>query len=136
MTAGVVRVNGRGRYAGLGFVGCAKGSRGGRAQGAGPRTRRGQGLFRDGADQEQLVRATVFYGLGGFTQSLIFGIDIALWDLKGKLPGGRSMTSSAARRSTAPALSHLLGREALEEFGIRDVKIAVPYGPDARQGGE
>ena len=47
----------------------------------------GRSVFETELIQEQLYRASIFYGRGGFTQSIISAIDIALWDAKGKLLG-------------------------------------------------
>ena len=86
MTAGVIRITVEDGTQGLGFVGCAKGSAAAVALEEQVRALVvGKDCFGTELIQEQLVRATVFYGLGGFTQSLISGIDIALWDVKGKL---------------------------------------------------
>jgi L-rhamnonate dehydratase len=131
MSAGVVRVTAEDGTEGLGFVG---GGKAGAARVALEEQVRdlvvGKDCFATELISEQLFRATVFYGLGGFTQSLISGIDIALWDLKGKLLerpvydllGGKTMSRLRPYLTSWDA-------DALEEFGIRDVKIAMPNGP-------
>jgi L-rhamnonate dehydratase len=77
-----------------------------------------------------LRKASLAYGRGGIVEELISGIDIALWDLRGKLygwPYWRAFGDSA--RSTLPVYYTGNDPTALAEFGIRDMKIAVPYGP-------
>lgn len=131
MTAGVVRVTVEDGTQGLGFVGCAKASAAAVALDEQVRALVvGKDCFATELIQEQLFRATVFYGLGGFTQALISGIDIALWDVKGKLTGRPVYDLLGGR--TAEALRPYLtswDAEALERFGVRDVKLAMPYGP-------
>jgi L-rhamnonate dehydratase len=85
---------------------------------------------------EQLQRATIFYGQGGVAQALISGIDIALWDIKGKLCG-RPCYDLMGGRTRAVLRPYLTSwdSDALEAFGIRDVKIAMPYGPAAGEAG-
>jgi L-rhamnonate dehydratase len=90
----------------------------------------GCSVFDTGLVYEQLTRATVFYGRGGLVQCLISGIDLALWDAKGKLLqqpvynliGGKGQESlDVYYTGNDPA--------ALAEFGLKRMKIAMPYGP-------
>ncbi len=80
--------------------------------------------------QEQLYRASIFYGRGGLTQAVISGIDLALWDARGRLAGKpvRALLGGAARSELR---AYYTGNDpqALRDFGIRDMKIAIPYGP-------
>lgn len=81
--------------------------------------------------QEQLYRASIFYGRGGLTQAALSGIDLACWDARGQqagLPVARMLAGAAARDSLRV---YYTGNDpsALAEFGIRDMKVAVPYGP-------
>lgn len=81
--------------------------------------------------QEQLYRATIFYGRGGLTQAALSGIDLACWDARGKqagLPVARLLAGETAR---AALPVYYTGNDpgALAAFGIRDMKVAVPYGP-------
>ena len=131
MTAGVVRVTVEDGTYGLGFVG------GGKASAAvnvlDEQVRHlvvGKDCFQTELISEQLYRATIFYGQGGIAQALISGIDIALWDLKGKILG-RPVYDLLGGRTSAALRPYLTSfdADALERFGIRDVKIAVPYGP-------
>ena len=131
MTAGVIRITVEDGTYGLGFVGCGKAAAAAVALDEQVRDLVvGKDCFETELIQEQLFRATVFYGLGGFTQSLISGIDIALWDLKGKLLG-RPVYDLLGGKTADHLLPYLTSwdAKALEEFGIRDVKIAIPYGP-------
>jgi L-alanine-DL-glutamate epimerase-like enolase superfamily enzyme len=96
----------------------------------------GKDCFQTELISEQLYRATVMYGIGGIAADLMSGIDIALWDLKGKLLqrpvydllGGRT------RDHLRPYLTSW-DAKALDEFGIRDVKVAMPFGPAAGEEG-
>jgi L-rhamnonate dehydratase len=131
MTAGVVRVTVEDGQYGLGFVGGSKASAA--AQVLHEQVRHllvGRDCFETELISEQLYRATIFYGQGGIAQALISGIDVALWDLKGKLLQ-RPVYDLLGGRTTDALRPYLTSfdAEALEQFGIRDVKIAIPYGP-------
>jgi L-rhamnonate dehydratase len=90
----------------------------------------GKSVFDTELIQDQLYRASIFYGRGGFTQSIISAIDIALWDAKGKLLGQPVYNLlGGASRSEIPVYYTGYDPEALKAFGIRDMKIAIPYGP-------
>lgn len=131
MTAGVVEITVEDGTVGYGFVG------GGRANA-------GQTLIEDQFRSlligkscfdtelifDQLTRASVFYGHGGIPMATISGIDIALWDLKGKVMGMPiyDLLGGKGTQDLAPYLT-TWSPHAIEEFGINDVKIAVPYGP-------
>lgn len=45
----------------------------------------GKSLYDTELIQEQVYRASIYDGRGGFSQSIISAIDIALWDAKGKV---------------------------------------------------
>ena len=80
--------------------------------------------------QEQLYRASVFYGRGGLAQCIISGIDIAMWDAKGKLLGHPVYNLLGGKtRELLPTYYTGNDPNALAEFQITDMKIAVPYGP-------
>lgn len=80
--------------------------------------------------QEQLLRATIPYGRGGLVQQVISGIDIAAWDALGKSTGKPcwALLGGTPRR-TLPVYYTGNAPEALAPFGIRNMKIAMPYGP-------
>lgn len=137
LSAGVVEVEAEDGSVGYGFVG------GGRAN-AGrtliddqfARLVVGKNCFDTELIFDQLVRASGFYGHGGIPMASISGIDIALWDLKGKLLG-RPVYDLLGGKGTPELKPYLTtwSPKAIEEFGIRDVKIAVPYGPSHGQAG-
>ncbi len=137
MTAGVVEITAEDGTVGYGFVG------GGRANAA--RTILddqfrsmlvGKNCFDSELIFDQLTRASVFFGHGGIPMAAISGIDIALWDLKGKLMGKPvyDLLGGKGTEDLSPYLTTWSPR-AIEEFGINDVKIAVPFGPSHGEAG-
>jgi L-rhamnonate dehydratase len=80
--------------------------------------------------QEQLLRATVFYGRGGLVNCLISGIDLALWDAKGRLLK-QPVYNLIGGKGHEDMDVYYTGNDpsALAEFGLNRMKIAVPYGP-------
>lgn len=131
LSAGVVTVTTEDGTQGHGFVG------GGKASAAVPMLDEqlrdllvGKNCFQTELIQEQLFRASIFYGMGGPVQALISGIDIALWDIKGKLLGRPvyDLLGGATRPFLRPYLTSW-DASSLEKFGIRDIKLALPYGP-------
>ena len=131
LSAGVVVITVENGTQGLGFVGIGK------ATVAGPMLDKqirdlalGKNCFDTELIQEQLFRASISYGQGGVAQALISGIYIALWDLKGKLL--QQPVYDLLGGATLPCLRPYLttwDAGALEKFGVRDVKLAMPYGP-------
>ena len=90
----------------------------------------GKSVFETELIQEQLYRASIFYGRGGFTQSIISAIDIALWDAKGKLleqPVYNLL--GGASRLELPVYYTGYDPGAVRKFGIHNMKIAIPCGP-------
>jgi len=100
-------------------------------------------IFLQGADPfateliwEQCFRASQYHGRKGAALSAISGIDIALWDVKGKalrkpvyeLIGGKT-------KERVRAYATGIYTERHKEMGFRDVKIPVRYGPaDGKEG--
>ncbi len=100
-------------------------------------------IFLEGADPfateliwEQCFRASQYYGRKGAALSAISGIDIALWDIKGKalekpvydLIGGKTKDRLRAYATGIYTERH-------KKMGFRDVKIPVRYGPsDGKEG--
>ena len=131
MTAAVIEVVLENGVRGFGFVGCGKGHA---AKAIVDEQMRslvlGKSVFDTSLIQEQLYRASIFYGRGGITQAVISGIDIALWDAQGKLLG-KPVYELLGGTSRPHLQAYYTGYDpqALEAFGIRDMKIAVPYGP-------
>ena len=97
----------------------------------------GKSCFQTELISEQIYRATIMYGQGGAAACLASGIDIALWDLKGKVTG-LPVYELLGGRTTDVLKPYLTSwdAEALARFGIRDVKIAMPYGPAAGEEGK
>ncbi len=136
-TAGVVVLTVEDGTKGFGFVGGAK------ASACGPMLDEqlrdlvlGQSCFDTERISEQIYRASVMYGQGGAVACLASGIDIALWDVKGKvlkrpvydLLGGK--TQETLRPYLTSWDAGLLAR-----YGIRDVKLAMPRGPESGEDG-
>jgi L-rhamnonate dehydratase len=131
MSAGVVEVVLEDGTRGFGFIGGAKGNAA--ASIIDEQFRDlvlGKSIFETELIQGQLYRASVFYGRGGLAQCVVSAVDIALWDAKGKvlkqpvynLLGGKTRDRMRSYYTgNAPS--------ALAQFGITDIKIAVPYGP-------
>ena len=100
-------------------------------------------IFLQGADPfateliwEQCFRASQYHGRKGAALSAISGIDIALWDVKGKalrkpvyeLIGGKT-------KERVRAYATGIYTERHKEMGFKDVKIPVRYGPaDGKEG--
>lgn len=97
----------------------------------------GKSCFETELVSGQIYRATVMYGQGGAAACLASGIDIALWDLKGKLLGCPvyDLLGGRTRDVLRPYLTSW-NAEVLEKYGVRDVKVAMPYGPSAGEEGK
>ncbi|KAL8729664.1 MAG: hypothetical protein Q9166_004613 [cf. Caloplaca sp. 2 TL-2023] len=85
---------------------------------------------------EQMYRASMFYGRKGLPVAVISVIDLALWDLKGKLwnePVYRLLGGSVQDRlrfyCTGPEPA------AAKEMGFIGAKVPLPYGPDGGSSG-
>lgn len=131
MTAAVVEVILEDGTSGYGFVGGAKGEAAASAIEEQLRALvAGKSVFQTELIQEQLSRASVFYGRGGLAQCAISGIDIALWDAKGKILG-QPVYNLLGGKTRETLRTYYTGNDptALREFGIKDMKIAIPYGP-------
>ncbi|KAL8713404.1 MAG: hypothetical protein Q9220_002603 [cf. Caloplaca sp. 1 TL-2023] len=80
---------------------------------------------------EHMYRASLFYGRKGLPVAVISVIDLALWDLKGKLwnePVYRLLGGSVHNR----VHFYYTGPEpaAAKEMGFAGAKVPLPYGPD------
>ncbi|KAL8939533.1 MAG: hypothetical protein Q9211_002698 [Gyalolechia sp. 1 TL-2023] len=85
---------------------------------------------------EQMYRASMFYGRKGLPVAVISVIDLALWDLKGKLwnePVYRLLGGNTRERLNF----YCTGPEpaAAKEMGFVGAKVPLPYGPDQGQAG-
>ena len=131
MSAGVIEVVLENGISGFGFMGGGKASAAVAVLDEQMRSLVvGKSVFDTDLIQDQLYRASIFYGRGGFTQSIIAAIDIALWDAKGKLLGQPVYNLLGGRmRAELPAYYTGYDPDALRAYGIHDMKIAVPYGP-------
>lgn len=131
MTAAVVEVILEDGTSGYGFAGGAKGEAA--ASVIDEQLRAlviGKTVFQTELIQEQLIRASVFYGRGGLAQCAISGIDIALWDAKGKVLG-QPVYNLLGGKTRETLKTYYTGNDpnALRELGIKDMKIAIPHGP-------
>lgn len=131
MSAGVIEIVLENGITGLGFMGGGKASASVAVLDEQFRDLLvGKSVFDTELIQEQLFRASIFYGRGGFTQSIISAIDIALWDAKGKIVGQPVYNLLGGRsRVELPLYYTGYDPDALSHYGIRNMKIAVPYGP-------
>jgi L-rhamnonate dehydratase len=131
MSAAVIEIVLENGISGFGFVGGGKGSAAAcilQEQMRGLVI--GKSVFQTELIQEQLYRSSVFYGRGGLAECLISGIDIALWDAKGKLLG-QPVYNLLGGKTRERLSAYYTGNDpsALAEFQITDMKIALPYGP-------
>lgn len=85
---------------------------------------------------EQMYRASMFYGRKGLPVAVISVIDLALWDLKGKLwnePVYRLLGGTTRDRlhfyCTGPEPA------AAKQMGFIGAKVPLPFGPDEGQAG-
>ncbi|KAG0124779.1 L-rhamnonate dehydratase [Tuber indicum] len=80
---------------------------------------------------DQMFRATMFYGRKGLPIATISVIDLALWDLLGKIRGEPvyKMIGGATRERLS---FYCTGPEpvAAKEMGFFGAKVPLPYGPD------
>ena len=85
---------------------------------------------------EQMFRASQFYGRKGAVINVISGIDIALWDLLGKVlnqPVYNLLGGKTKDKIRAYVTGNLTDRH--KALGFRDVKLALQHGPaDGREG--
>lgn len=132
MTAAAVEIVAENGIRGLGFVGGGKG----RVAAAILDTHfRGLLVGRDLAAHhtlhDQLTLASIPYGRGGIVQELISGIDIALWDARGVADGVpcHGLLGGEGVRPQLPVYYTGYDPAALAAFGIRHMKMAIPYGP-------
>lgn len=87
---------------------------------------------------EQMYRAQLTTGQGGLSYMALSAVDLALWDLRGKLLdkpvydliGGRTKDTIHCYVTTHPTIMDHMANE-----GFRGVKLSCPWGPvDGREG--
>jgi L-rhamnonate dehydratase len=131
MMAAVVEIETDAGVSGLGYMG------GGRGQLAAPmidgqfrQLLTGRSPFETELIWEQLYRASIMYGRRGAAIEVISAIDIALWDVLGKVTGQpvyNLIGGKTRDRIRAYVTGNLTDRHLQE--GFRDVKLALPHGP-------
>lgn len=85
---------------------------------------------------EMMYRATVRYGQAGIVLMAISGIDLALWDLKGKALGQPVWKLLGGKvRESVPVYATVRDPVWAQARGFCGVKLGFPYGPpDGREG--
>lgn len=87
---------------------------------------------------DQMYRSTMPYGLGGVTAMAMSGIDLALWDLQGKILGQpvyKLLGGKTKESIPCYATIHPDQIEFWKDRGFLGVKIAAPWGTaDGRSG--
>ena len=85
---------------------------------------------------DQMYRASLPYGRKGITVMAISAVDLALWDLLGKVRGepvyhliGGRTRDEISFYCTGPA------PDAVQEMGFWGAKVPLPYGPSDREAG-
>ncbi len=88
---------------------------------------------------EQMHRASLPYGLGGLVGMAIAGVDLALWDLKGKILGQPvyRLIGGATKPEGIPCYltTHPDAAGQWRDSGFLGVKIAAPHGLEAGREG-
>lgn len=88
---------------------------------------------------DQMYRASLPYGHGGLTGMAIAGVDLALWDLKGKMLGQPvyRLIGGATRPDGIPCYltTHPDAVGNWRDSGFLGVKIAAPYGAESGRTG-
>jgi len=81
-------------------------------------------------------RATLFYGRAGTALHAMSGIDLALWDLAGKVRGVPVYELLGGRTwERVPAYATGNDVEQSVKFGYKKIKLALPHGPGAGKEG-
>lgn len=131
MTAAIVEIRTDSGIRGLGTIGGAKGNLAPSiVEGQFKNLLIGQNPFNIELLWEQLFRASQFYGRKGIVIEAISGIDLALWDLVGKVLGQPvyNLVGGKTKEKIPVYVTGNLTERHLKE-GFRHVKLAVPHGP-------
>ena len=84
---------------------------------------------------DAMVRAAAAYGAGGLTSYAISAVDVALWDLKGKLLGRPVYELlGGPQKETIFCYATGFDTEWYMELGFKATKIFTPWGPQRRAG--
>jgi L-alanine-DL-glutamate epimerase-like enolase superfamily enzyme len=88
---------------------------------------------------DQMYRSSLPYGLGGLTGMAIAGVDLALWDLKGKAFGQPvyQLAGGATKADGIPCYltTHPDTLAHWKDSGFLGMKIAAPYGLESGRAG-
>ena len=88
---------------------------------------------------DQMYRSCLPYGHGGLTGMAIAGVDLALWDLKGKVLGQpvHRLLGGETKKDGIPCYltTHPDAVGHWKESGFLGVKIAAPYGAESGRAG-
>lgn len=88
---------------------------------------------------DQMDRASLPYGLGGLTSMAMAGVDLALWDLKGKVTGlpVYKLIGGATKPDGVPCYltTHPDTVGCWKDSGFLGIKIAAPYGQESGAAG-
>lgn len=88
---------------------------------------------------DQMDKASLPYGLGGLTSMAMAGVDLALWDLKGKVTGlpVYKLIGGATKPDGVPCYltTHPDTVDCWKDSGFLGVKIAAPYGQESGPAG-
>ena len=79
---------------------------------------------------EQMFRGSLNYGRKGLTLQAISAVDLALWDLLGKLRGEPVYALLGGKtKDRLPVYSTTARPDLAKDFGFVAAKVACPYGP-------
>lgn len=99
----------------------------------------GQDPFDTARIWDQMYRASLPYGHGGLTGMAIAGVDLALWDLKGKICGQPvyRLLGGATKPDGIPCYltTHPDAVGHWRHSGFLGIKIAAPYGAESGRAG-
>lgn len=95
----------------------------------------GQDPFDTARLWDQMDRASLPYGLGGLTSMAMAGVDLALWDLKGKVTGLPvwKLIGGATKPDGLPCYltTHPDTVATWRDSGFLGIKVAAPYGQES-----
>ena len=90
----------------------------------------GQNCMAIEAHWDRMVRATAAYGAGGLSSYAISAVDVALWDLKGKILGRPVYELlGGPQKEAIPCYATGFDTEWYMELGFKATKVFTPFGP-------